>query len=314
MSKKVEKKRPFIIDSQPILNSSEKSSNSSDSETNDNNQHTSKRKKLSHTPNSSTSRTLTPSPSISEHYSSEESSCLSTDNGSSDEGNIFKQSLNNSKFVDEIFSKICGPGNVTFISDILKEWIQTPYGDDFYFTYIPKNILNEFIYVDQWKNELFLDLKLQKKFIHHVIHILLNQAKEKYVDDFSSNLHFQSKCFRNGASKFNSKNLNLFSTVTKKNMPNSELLRRMFGNKIPHPEYITPKNVDKYRLYFLAHYQMYKHKNCDCCIQMYIREDLKKHNDESFKRIFPQLYKLEGLSKTYTEFKNYREFLNYSRQ
>ena len=304
MSKKVNKKRPFTIDSQPFINSS-------DSEANDDKEHSTKRTKPS---------TSDPTPSGSNIYPSDENQaqaqrCPWTDSETDDDstilniGSIYKRSLKNVNFVTEIFSKICGPHNVVYISDVLKEWIERPYDDYFVFTSIPLKLLDKFVYVDEWRTELYLDTKLQKKFVHYVIKVLLKQVKSQYVHTYVGDLNFESQCFRKGAALFNSNNLNLFSTVTEENLPEIETVNRMFKNAVPDPNFITPNDVEMYRQYFLSHYETDKLKKCDCCIQMYIKEDLAKHEDEQFKRIFPQLYRLEGLSKIYTKFKNLRDFI-----
>ena len=300
MSQNLERKRS-------LLNNSDESNCSDDGTPNEEIDSTTNRKISKTEKDDATSS----SSSYSSIHSSEEEDDLKPNPKQLITGSFLSQSLTDPKHEKRLFSKICGPSNIMYFAEALKDWIKTPHNDDFTFTSIPLNILDKLIWNEKWKMELVRDENLQKKLIHHIIETLYTQSRELFLEKKFGLINFNFKCFRKTAKHFNTDKVNLFTKITPENMPNSEELSKIYNKREEVCRYLRPEDVETFRNFFLTTYEHRKQVYCDCCIQMYIQTELKDHKDDQFKQSFPTKFEKDGLSNHGGPVDDYADFQKY---
>ena len=99
-----------------------------------------------------------------------------------------------------------------------------------------------------------------------------------------TNLFNKNQCFRKLASKFNTSNLDILSTITKFNKPTYQEIAKIFDCSEQIASYVTVKTIEKFRKWILHYQKRELLKLCDCCIKTFIKEDLKVYKRRKFTK------------------------------
>ena len=179
-------------------------------------------------------------------------------------------------------------------SFILKDWIKGTLKLP-----IPTEILKS-VFLDEREGEEMVskvgfNIKSQKKFLNEVLDWMIEDHRSLYTSNRLSKVDIKNICFRKLASCFNKSNLDIQTKITEDNMPNKKMLARLLNCSETLAECFRHIEIEGLRCAILYNKTRKIRQYCDCCIEMYIREDLRKHKHKEFPKKFVNHYNSTGL-------------------
>ena len=190
---------------------------------------------------------------------------------------------------------------------VLKEWLKPAFLlKEYEMKIIPADQLKK-IFSDpddvegaSFVEKLRYDLTLQRKFLKWIHLASTELGRRTLVQEYLSEWEKQSQCFSALASCFNTKDCSIFTPITEFNMPDVEKLRQLINgtNRVEDyylPNILLPEDVERIRIWILKTFELRRQETCECCLESYLKFELKSHPDPNFRQRFNNVAKTGGL-------------------
>lgn len=163
---------------------------------------------------------------------------------------------------------------------------------------IPRKTLDS-VFIDenngkQIKDQMEIDENLQRKFLDDILENMIEASRSNYVANRLPAQYIKQSCFRKLADYFNTHDLDIQTEVTETNMPYIKDIAQLFDCSEKVAKCISYKEIEEMRKYILNLQESKKDEFCDCCIKIYISEDLKSHKKSGFVKDFAKKYNSTG--------------------
>jgi len=190
---------------------------------------------------------------------------------------------------------------------ILREWLKPAFlQKEYEIKIIPADQLKKvFSDPDDVEGNCFVDrlrydLNLQRKFLKWIHLASTEIGRRTLVQEYLSEWEKQPQCFSALASCFNTKDCSLFTPITAFNMPDVEKLRQLINgtNRVEDyylPNILLPEDVERIRIWILKTFELRRQETCECCLESYLKFELKSHPDPNFRQRFNNVAKTGGL-------------------